>query len=128
MIVSALYSQLRDTLLCLSPFLFRKAFKHFLNHILKYSLERECLPVVEYVCVHLPVGLAEFSQPGAHRTHCKTKRRIHWWQVTLLIALKPQSGFVSVPSQLLGFLRQRFETHRGKGKLQSNRNKLDCSG
>lgn len=78
--------------------------------------------------MHLPVSLAEFSQPGAHRTHCKTKRRIHWWQVTLLIALKPQSGFLSVPSQLLGFLRQCFETHRGKGKLQSNRNELDCSG
>lgn len=72
------------------------------------------------MCLHLPVSLAEFSQLGACRTHFKTKRGIHWWQVTLLISWKSQSGFVSVTSQLLGFLRQHFETHGGKGKLQSN--------
>lgn len=43
MIVSAPRSKLKHILLCLSPFLFRKAFKHLSKHILKCSLERGCL-------------------------------------------------------------------------------------
>lgn len=43
MIVSAPWFKLKNIFLCLSPFLFRKAFKHLSKHILKCSLERGCL-------------------------------------------------------------------------------------
>ena len=43
MIVSAPRSKLKNIFLYLSPFLFRKAFKHLSKRILKCTLERGCL-------------------------------------------------------------------------------------